>query len=99
VGIWVDAICINQEDKKEKTAQVLRMHEIYTEARNVCIWLGAGVPETKETFDFLREILNLQELDRLIASGDTPEKWKLVVRLMENKWFSSRWVIQELALA
>lgn len=99
VDIWVDAICINQEDKKEKTAQVSRMHEIYSRAEKVCIWLGAGVPETKETFDFLKEILNLQNLDRLIASGETPEKWKLVVRLMENRWFSRRWVIQELALA
>jgi hypothetical protein len=99
VDIWVDAICINQEDMKEKTAQVSRMHEIYSRAENVCIWLGAGVPETKETFDFLKRLLNLQELDRLIASGDTPEKWGLVVRLMENRWFSRRWVVQELALS
>ena len=46
VDLWIDAICINQEDKKEKTAQVLRMHEIYSNANNVCIWLGAGVLET-----------------------------------------------------
>jgi len=35
----------------------------------------------------------------LIALGDTPEKWGLVIRLMENRWFSRRWVIQELALS
>jgi hypothetical protein len=99
VDIWVDAICINQDNKKEKMAQVSRMHEIYSEAKNVCVWLGAGVPDTKETFDFLKETLNLQRLDKLIASGENPEKWWLVVRLMENRWFSRRWVIQELALA
>jgi hypothetical protein len=99
VDIWVDAICINQEDKKEKTAQVQRMDEIYTEAKRVCIWLGAGGPEAKDTFDFLHEILDLKKFDKLVDSGENPENWKLVVRLMENRWFSRRWVIQELALA
>jgi hypothetical protein len=99
VVIWVDAICINQEDKKEKMAQVSRMHDIYTEAKSVCVWLGVGTQETKETFKFLREILDLQLLDSLIAEGKDPEKWWLVVRLLRNAWFSRRWVIQELTLA
>jgi hypothetical protein len=99
VDIWVDAICINQEDKKEKTAQVQRMDEIYTEAKRVCIWLGAGGPEAKDTFDFLYEILDLKKFDKLVESRENPKNWKLVVRLMENRWFSRRWVIQELALA
>jgi hypothetical protein len=99
VDIWVDAICINQNDKIEKAAQVARMHEIYSAAKMVLVWLGAGEPETKETFEFLDEILDLQRLDNLITSKEHLEKWKLVVNLMENQWFSRRWVIQELALA
>ena len=99
VVIWVDAICINQDDKKEKMAQVSRMHEIYTEAKSVCVWLGAGIPQTKETFDFLGEILDLQTLDTLLAKRKDPGKWWLVVRLLRNAWFSRRWVIQELTLA
>lgn len=39
-NVWVDAICINQDDKTEKTAQVARMHEVYTQAESVCVWLG-----------------------------------------------------------
>jgi Heterokaryon incompatibility protein (HET) len=100
VDIWVDAICINQEDKKEKTAQVSMMHEIYAEAEKVCIWLGAGNPEIPAaTFKFLKEILNLQRLDELIKTRADAEKWMLIVELMENRWFSRRWVIQELTLA
>jgi hypothetical protein len=40
--LWVDALCINQSDNKEKTQQVRIMGEIYKRARRVLIWLGNG---------------------------------------------------------
>ncbi|EHK48775.1 hypothetical protein TRIATDRAFT_180369, partial [Trichoderma atroviride IMI 206040] len=40
--LWVDALCINQSDNKEKTQQVRIMGEIYTRAQRVLIWLGNG---------------------------------------------------------
>ncbi|KAH7420096.1 heterokaryon incompatibility protein-domain-containing protein [Cadophora sp. MPI-SDFR-AT-0126] len=40
VQIWVDAICINQEDNNEKTEQVKRMTDIYKAATSVFAWLG-----------------------------------------------------------
>lgn len=40
--LWVDALCINQNDNKEKTQQVRIMGEIYKRARRVLIWLGKG---------------------------------------------------------
>ena len=100
VNVWVDALCIDQENKTEKKAQVSRMHEVYTQAENVCIWLGEGKESTPETFGFLREILDLHGLDNLVANPiPTARKWALVVDLMSNRWFSRRWVIQELALS
>lgn len=38
--IWVDAICINQEDNSEKSSQVFSMHYTYARAEVVSIWLG-----------------------------------------------------------
>ncbi|KAL8942667.1 MAG: hypothetical protein Q9216_001521 [Gyalolechia sp. 2 TL-2023] len=38
--LWVDAICINQGDIKERNQQVRRMAEIYTLAEKVIVWLG-----------------------------------------------------------
>ncbi|OTB15315.1 hypothetical protein K445DRAFT_376250 [Daldinia sp. EC12] len=38
--IWVDALCINQEDLDERSAQVAKMKDIYQAAWHVVIWLG-----------------------------------------------------------
>ncbi|KAK8017488.1 heterokaryon incompatibility protein [Apiospora rasikravindrae] len=38
--IWIDAICINQQDQSEKGDQVAMMKDIYSEASEVRIWLG-----------------------------------------------------------
>lgn len=38
--LWIDALCINQEDEDEKMAQIQRMGLIYANASAVVIWLG-----------------------------------------------------------
>jgi hypothetical protein len=44
--VWVDAVCINQEDIPERNAQVKLMGRVYGHAKNVIVWLG---PENEET--------------------------------------------------
>lgn len=39
--LWIDAICINQNDVDERSHQVAMMAEIYTNASKVVSWLGA----------------------------------------------------------
>jgi hypothetical protein len=39
--IWVDALCINQEDGKEEGIQVHKTKPIYARASRVIVWLGA----------------------------------------------------------
>jgi hypothetical protein len=38
--LWVDAICINQQDLTERNEQVLRMKDLYKHADRVVVWLG-----------------------------------------------------------
>ena len=38
--LWVDAICINQEDIDERQAQVACMGDIYAGSEKVVVWLG-----------------------------------------------------------
>jgi hypothetical protein len=40
VKLWIDAICINQEDNLERSVQVMLMQRIYLQAVTVIIWLG-----------------------------------------------------------
>lgn len=38
--VWIDAICINQQDPREKAQQVSIMRSIYSKASQVIVWLG-----------------------------------------------------------
>ena len=39
---WIDGLCINQDDAKEKNQQVRIMNQIYRKAKQVRVWLGLG---------------------------------------------------------
>lgn len=39
-SLWIDALCINQNDVEERSAQVAMMVSIYFLAHSVVIWLG-----------------------------------------------------------
>lgn len=47
--IFIDALCINQEDQKEKADQVLLMGHIYSNAKKTIVWLGGNTHELKST--------------------------------------------------
>lgn len=40
IPIWIDAVCINQNDDEEKSVQVNRMGTIFAHATEVLSWLG-----------------------------------------------------------
>ena len=43
--LWIDAICINQQDVREKSSQICIMPYIYTRAKTVIVWLGVAERE------------------------------------------------------
>jgi Heterokaryon incompatibility protein (HET) len=53
ITIWIDAICINQDDAEEKKRQIPLMGTIFSLAQPVYIWLGNGTKETDEAMDYL----------------------------------------------
>ena len=44
--IWIDAICINQTDLTERSAQVSLMNAIYRSADRVVVWLGQAADDS-----------------------------------------------------
>lgn len=56
-SIWVDAICINQNDEDDKRRQVPLMTEIYRSASPVLVWLG----KYQKGEDCLRKIAILSQ--------------------------------------
>ncbi|KAK0627606.1 heterokaryon incompatibility protein-domain-containing protein [Immersiella caudata] len=45
--LWIDAICINQDDIQERSQQVAIMGDIFRNAYGVLVWLGLGLPPIK----------------------------------------------------
>jgi hypothetical protein len=59
--VWADAICINQDDEKERGHQVRLMREIYKNAKNVVVFLGSEEEKyPKEAFAVICNIVNSQ---------------------------------------
>lgn len=52
--LWVDQICINQQDRAERSSQVRYMTYIYEKAVAVCVWLGKAGDDSELAFDILR---------------------------------------------
>ncbi|KAI2633249.1 HET-domain-containing protein [Hypomontagnella submonticulosa] len=54
--LWVDAICINQDDNDEKSEQIPRMAQIYRSASQVIVSIVATDSRTELDFEFLCDL-------------------------------------------
>jgi hypothetical protein len=76
-NLWVDAICINQADKIEKSVQVRRMAHIYQSAARVIAWIGPAMQESDlamSTLEYLGCQLVATVDGRLMPSPDAQEE-------------------------
>ena len=55
-NMWVDAICINQNDSEEKSVQVLLMGDIYANAARTVVWLGEQSADSDMAMDFIHSL-------------------------------------------
>ena len=99
VILWIDALCINQEDEKEKSKQVAKMAEIYSNAKDVLIWLGKEYKQSNIAMDFIPKLRHYEQSEALISQISNRTQWTAFADLIKREWFSRRWVVQEVALA
>ena len=100
--LWIDAICIDQSNPEERNAQVKMMSKIYSNAMNVCVWLGDKDKDGKsdKAINFItNKMSDLGAFDEHINDKKYTEEWDALKRLMTRPWFNRRWIIQEIALA
>lgn len=107
--LWIDALCINQADNRERSQQVRLMKEIYRGASRVIVWLGeeeggadGGVRECPV------ESIHLDEQEQLDPKPAAPTRAADqrcvidavdIIPLYRRPWWQRIWVIQEVAVA
>jgi hypothetical protein len=111
--LWIDAICINQANIRERSAQVIRMRDIYYSATHVMAWLGNPTEGEKQMADLLFDMAGrhrdaFEQGDHPTKSdkasfasqaGDFKQLVHFYVKILHNPWFRRVWVVQEVALA
>ncbi|CAM1510676.1 Fc.00g010110.m01.CDS01 [Cosmosporella sp. VM-42] len=81
--LWVDAICINQQDIDERNEQVRRMGDIYRFASRVVVWLGPKTASSAVAIHTLDHLGNEIEFTRDRYYLPSPH-------CKEHAWYSSR---------
>lgn len=93
--IWVDSICINQDDNTERSRQVDLMKEIYARAFAVLVYLGR---ESTQEDNSSNTAMSLLRQPHRLRNLDSRERTS-IKRLFDRRYFRRMWIVQEVTLA
>jgi len=103
-NLWVDFVCIDQANDAEKAKQVACMGQVYARATKAHAWLGPSGDEDQTSciFALLRSWALVSDgiatrdssLDQRTRDLSAP-----MALFLKRRWFSRRWVLQEVELA
>ncbi|KAF5708940.1 Pfs domain-containing protein [Fusarium globosum] len=104
--IWVDAICINQDDTEERSRQVQSMAKIYAKASRVVVWLEEATADSSQAHrdaatdsDRALQGLCVAADGQSTKSLDPKTSQQAIRSLLQRSWFRRIWVLQEVAAA
>lgn len=97
IALWVDAICINQFNAKERSVQVSLMAQIFQSSQQTLVWLGEDPLASPD-------LLALTNRDHNASAPACNMAGKrmcraLVQEVVRYPWFRRRWIIQEFLLS
>lgn len=112
--LWLDQVCINQADEKEKNRQVQIMGEIYSNSHKVIIWTGGEIKGLRLPLDTYLPLTRSKMLEfsmpdsaytRPVAvdvdlhlRNPNPATFEPLRELLLRPWFQRAWVVQEAVL-
>lgn len=107
--LWIDALCIDQNNIEEKNQQVPQMGRIYSGAQSVLIWLGPASDETDSAFDAFENVRKqiddtqdryaMMQPSSFINAMPTGEEFESsILGLLNREYWTRVWIVQELFL-
>ena len=106
--VWVDALCINQADISERSAQVSRMSDIFYSAKIVVGYPGRSfLSQIKDTGSSVEAPSSKESWKLFVPKvAETPEQIASIMalhpeafsKLFNSPWFLRTWVVQEVML-
>jgi hypothetical protein len=108
--IWADALCINQNDLVEKSAQISQMGQIYA-GSEVLVWLGKEADHIRSAWELIDRLADHEVTvpyniwsppqRSIIRLDDTAhvDIYHALQDLLSRSWFHRMWTFQEIALA
>lgn len=87
--IWVDAVCINQDNDQEKEKQIQLMAKIYGQASRVVVWLGETADNSDLAFETIRSAAGGKKLVNPVSNRKAQQS---ISTLLQRPWFRRIWV-------
>ncbi|OTA62910.1 HET-domain-containing protein [Hypoxylon sp. EC38] len=95
--LWIDAICINQDNVQERNHQVHMMKRIFSAASSVIVWLGDAEGSVHATLEMILKC-NWSRGKKNIFNY--PEKsLRGLNELFGRPWWKRIWIVQEVVAA
>jgi len=96
--LWIDAICINQNDELERRQQIQEMQHIFASAVQVRAWLGEDCKHGELAISLL-ERLQEGHLAKFRADNFSSTEWLALKNFWSQPYFKRIWIVQEIAVA
>lgn len=88
--LWVDAVCINQDDIDERGSQVQLMASIYSKANCVIVWLGEAADGSDRAFaeilDAAEESMTENSIRVFLSTKEKESKHLCILKLLHRAW-------------
>ena len=98
-ALWIDALCINQQNTLERNHQVKQMGRVYENTWRVLAWLGVEKDGSDEAMRCIASAQSYLSRASELSEGIGIRSAHAISALLEREYWQRLWIIQELLLA